>query len=194
MEVPMVPVTSLIIPVLISSVLVFLASFVIHMVLAYHRSDLRKLADQQEDLVMETLRHLNLPPGDYGVPHPGSPDRMRDPAFVAKMQKGPVILMNVSPGSSPALAKNLTQWFIYTLVVGVFAAYITGRAVGPGIEYLTVFRFVGTTAFMGYSLALLHESIWYKRSWVRTAKSMFDGLVYALLTAGVFGWLWPGRP
>ena len=50
---------------------------------------------------------------------------------------------------------------------------------------------VGTTAFMGYSLALLPESIWYKRRWSRTFKSMFDGLIYALLTAGVFGWLWP---
>jgi hypothetical protein len=29
------------------------------------------------------------------------------------------------------------------------------------------------------------------RSWIRTLKSMFDGLIYALLTASVFGWLWP---
>jgi hypothetical protein len=187
----MVPVTSLIIPIVASSVLVFLASFVIHMVLTYHRSDLRKLSDQQEDQVLETVRRLNLSPGDYGVPHPGSPDRMKDPAFLAKIKKGPIVLMNVSPGSAPTLGKSLAQWFVYTIVIGFFAAYVTGRAIGPGADYLTVFRFVGTTAFMGYSLALVHESIWYKRSWVRTAKSMFDGLVYSLLTAGVFGWLWP---
>lgn len=79
------------------------------------------------------------------------------------------------------------------MIVTVFSAYLASRAVQPGADYLAVFRFVGTPAFMGYSLAALHESIWYKRSWVRTFKSVFDGLVYALLTAGVFGWLWAGR-
>jgi hypothetical protein len=89
------------------------------------------------------------------------------------------------------MGKNLSLWFLYSVIVSVFAAYITGRAVGRGTDYLTVFRFAGTTAFMGYSLALLHESIWYLRPWLRTLKSVFDGLVYALLTAGMFGWLWP---
>jgi hypothetical protein len=54
-----------------------------------------------------------------------------------------------------------------------------------------VFRVVGTTAFMGYALGLWQMSIWYKRSAVTTLKSTFDGLVYACLTAGAFGWLWP---
>ena len=77
------------------------------------------------------------------------------------------------------------------MVVSFFAAYIAGRAVGPGADYLTVFRFVGSTAFMGYSFALPQNSIWYKRNWGMTLKSMFDGLVYGLLTAGTFAWLWP---
>ena len=62
---------------------------------------------------------------------------------------------------------------------------------GPGTQYLEVFRFAGTTAFAAYSLALAQHSIWYRRNWGATLRSMFDGLVYALLTAGVFGWLWP---
>ena len=56
---------------------------------------------------------------------------------------------------------------------------------------MSVFRFVGTTAFAGYSLALLQSTIWWRRNWGMTLRSMFDGLIYALLTAGVFGWLWP---
>ena len=83
------------------------------------------------------------------------------------------------------------MWFVYSILVSFFAAYITGRALGPTADYLAVFRFVGATAFMGYSLALLQNSIWYKRSWRTTLLSMFDGLVYGLLTAGTFGWLWP---
>jgi hypothetical protein len=86
---------------------------------------------------------------------------------------------------------SLTLWFLYCIVMGVFAAYVSGRALGPGAHYLSVFRFAGCTAFAGYALALWQNSIWYKRAWTTTLKSTFDGLVYALLTAGTFGWLWP---
>ena len=85
----------------------------------------------------------------------------------------------------------LTLWFIYCVVVAKFAAYVAGLALAPGAPYMTVFRITGTVAFAGYALALAQHSIWYQRSWMTTARSMFDGLVYALLTAGTFGWLWP---
>ena len=187
----MVSLISLVLPTVLSAVLVFVASFLIHMVLGYHRNDLWKLPGEKEDQVLDALRRMNVSPGEYGVPHPGGPQGMKDPAFVAKMTKGPVVLLTVSPGAPPAMGTNLMLWFFYTVLVGFFAAYIASRAVAPGGDYLTVFRFVGTTAFMGYSLGLPPESIWYKRRWSRTFKSMFDGLIYALLTAGVFGWLWP---
>jgi hypothetical protein len=77
------------------------------------------------------------------------------------------------------------------VLVSIFAAYVAGRALVPGSEYLPVFRFVGTTAFVGYALALIQSSIWYKRAWSVTMKLAFDGLVYGLVTAGTFGWLWP---
>jgi hypothetical protein len=76
-------------------------------------------------------------------------------------------------------------------VVSLFAAYIAGRAAGPGTEYLVVFRFAGTTAFVAYGLALWQNSIWYKRSWTTTLKSNLDALIYGMLTGGMFGWLWP---
>ena len=189
----MVPLTSLLLPILLSAVVVFFASFIIHMVLGYHKNDLRKLPDAQEDEILALMSRMNLPTAEYGVPHPGSPDRMKDPAFVAKMTKGPIVFLNVSPGVPPTMGKQLTQWFVFTLIVTFFAAYITSRAVTSSVDYLTVFRFIGTSAFMGYALGQIPESIWYKRSWGRTLKSIFDSLIYALLTAGVFGWLWPGR-
>jgi len=89
------------------------------------------------------------------------------------------------------MGKSLVLWFLYSVVVSVFAAYVAGRALGPGAQYLQVFRFAGCTAFTAYSLALVQPSIWYGRNWGTTVKSMFDGLVYACLTAGTFGWLWP---
>jgi len=87
--------------------------------------------------------------------------------------------------------KNLVQWFINCVVVGIFAAYVAGRALPAGSRYLAVFRFAGVTAFSGSALALWQNSIWYRRAWTTTLKSTIDGLVYALLIAGTFGWLWP---
>jgi len=185
----MVPMTSLWLPVVLSAVIVFVVSAIIHMVLPYHRNDLRKAP--KEDELMDALRRLDIPPGDYLVPHSGSMEGMKKPEFIEKMKKGPIALLTVAPGAAPSMGPNLALWFLYSLLVSVFAGYITGRALGPGASYLAVFRFVGATAFMGYSFALLQSSIWYKRSWVTTLKSVFDGFVYGLLTAGTFGWLWP---
>jgi hypothetical protein len=189
----MVSLTSLLVPMVLSAILVFFASFLIHMVLGYHKGDMRKLPDPQEDEIIAAIGRFNLAPGTYGVPHPGSPEHMKDPAFIAKMMKGPIVLMNVSPGTAPNLGKPLALWFVFTLVVSFFAAYITSRAVAAGTSYLSVFRFIGTSAFMGYALGQIPESIWYHRSWTRTFISIVDSLVYSLLTAGVFGWLWPAR-
>lgn len=184
----MVPVLSLWIPILLSAVIVFIASSILHMVLPIHHGDYKKVP--KEDEFLEAMRRFNVPPGDYMVPCAGSPSGMKQPDFVEKMTKGPVVIMTVAPGGL-SMTSNLIQWFIYSIVVGVFAAYIAGRAVGPGTDYLHVFRFAGCTAFVAYALALPQFSIWYKRNWGTTIRSMIDGLIYGLLTAGTFGWLWP---
>lgn len=185
----MVPVSSLWMPIVLGAVLVFVVSSIIHMVLPYHRSDYGKVPT--EDDVMEALRRFKIPPGDYMVPRPGTSATMRSPEFQERMKKGPVLMMTVMESGIPAMGKQLAMWFAYSILVGVFAAYIAGRALAPGAAYLDVFRFAGTTAFAAYSLGLWQNSIWYKRSWSTTLKSTFDGLVYGMLTAGALGWLWP---
>ncbi|HSJ63364.1 MAG TPA: hypothetical protein VK922_05580 [Gemmatimonadaceae bacterium] len=185
----MVPLVSLWIPILVSAVLVFLVSSVIHMVLGYHRTDL--VGVPAEDAVMDALRPFDLPPGDYMVPHGGSMAAMKDPVFVEKLKRGPVAMMTVYPSGSFTMGGSLAQWFAFSVLVSLFAAYVAGRALGPGAAYLDVFRFAGTVAFAGYALAQFQDSIWYKRKWSTTLKNVFDGLIYALVTAGVFGWLWP---
>jgi hypothetical protein len=185
----MVPVTSLWVPILLAAAIVFVASSVIHMLLPIHKNDLRRFPN--EEVALDAFRRLNVPPGDYGVPMAGSMAAMKDPVFVEKLKKGPLVFATISPGGSTSMARPLTLWFLYSVVVGIFAAYITGRALGPGAHYLEVFRFAGATAFLGYSMALAQSSIWWRRNWGTTIKSMVDGLIYALLTAGTFGWLWP---
>ena len=181
---------SLWLPILLSAVFVFVASSIIHMMLRWHRSDYRPVPEEAR--VMDALRPFAIPPGDYMVPCPASPEEMRSPAFAERLRQGPVMVVTVLPNGNTNMARNLALWFVYLVVVSVFAAYIASRALEPAAGYLRVFRFVGATAFIGYSLALWQMSIWYRRDWSTTIKSTIDGLIYAGLTAGVFGWLWPG--
>jgi len=185
----MVPLTQLWLPILVSAVFVFVASSIIHMALGYHKADYKKLKD--EDGFMDALRKMGDPPGDYLFPCPVKREQMKDPAFLEKWKKGPVGFMTVIPAGQQSMATNLIQWFLYCIVVGIFAGYIAGRALPAGARYLSVFRFAGATAFVGYALALWQNTIWYKRAWTTTFKSTIDGLIYGMLTAGAFGWLWP---
>lgn len=186
----MVPILALWLPILIAAVLVFFASSVMHMVLGYHKNDFSGIRGEED--VMNALRPANLKPGDYFFPHADSPEARRSEAFQEKLQEGPVAFFTVAdPAAFTSMNKNLAQWFVYCVVVGVIVAYVAGRTLVPGAEYLTVFRLAGTVAFCCYALALPLNSIWYHRKWSTTLKSMFDGLVYGVLTAGTFGWLWP---
>jgi len=176
-------------PILVSSVLVFVVSSAIHMASPWHKSDYPKLPN--EGRVMDALRPLAIPAGDYMMPRASSRQEMRSPEFAEKMKKGPVMMLTVWPGGSMAMGTQLVQWFLYSIVVGCFAGYVAGRALPPGAEFWRVFRFAGVTAFVGYSLALWQMSIWYRRAWATTIKASVDGVIYALLTAAAFGWLWP---
>lgn len=185
----MVPIVSLWLPILLSAVAVFIISSLIHMFLGYHNTDFKKLPS--EDQVMDDLRKSNTPPGNYMTPYSSSSKERNTQEFKNKMNKGPVAFITMFPSGRITMGKSLALWFIYCVIVGIFAAYISGRALEPGADYLSVFRFAGCTAFVGYSLALLQNSIWYNKNWAATFKSMFDGLIYAFFTAGIFGWLWP---
>jgi len=186
----MVSMFTLWLPILLSAIAVFVASSVIHMLLGYHANDYERLPD--EDAVGNALRPLNIPPGDYAIPHAGSMKEMKSDEYTQRMERGPVVFMTVLPSGQLGMGKMLGTWFVYCLIVVSFAAYVAGRALGPGAEYLDVFRFTGTVAFVGFALALWQDSIWYWRKWSTTLKNTFDGAVYALITAGIFGTFWPG--
>jgi len=158
-------------------------------VLPWHKNDYPKLPD--EDKFRDVLKPLNILPGDYIVPRAGGMKEMNSPEFQQKLKDGPVMVLTVSPNEPPSMGRGLIQWFVYSIVVGIFAAYVAGSALPPSAVYLQVFRFAGVTAFIGYSLALWQASIWWRKSWLITIKSTIDGLIYGLVTAGFFGWLWP---
>jgi hypothetical protein len=185
----MVPLSSLWVPILVSAVFVFVASSIIHMVLGYHRNDFAPLP--QEGQVLDALRSFNIPPGEYMAPRAASMADMKSPEFLEKMKRGPVVAATFFPLGQWSMGPLLFQWFLFSVLISIFAAYVAGRTLASGTAYIEVMRIAGTVAFAGYSLAYIPASIWYRRKWSTTFKNLFDGLVYGLLTGGTFGWLWP---
>jgi energy-converting hydrogenase Eha subunit F len=185
----MVSILGLWLPIVLSAVFVFIVSSIVHMFLGHHRNDFKKLPN--EDRLLQALHAENLSPGDYLFPRPASHKDMGSPEMLEKYKRGPIGVMTVLPSGPPTMGKQLSQWFLFCLAVGISVAYLTGRALGPGAEYLAVFRFAGTGAFYSHAFGRVVESIWMGRAWSTTVKNVFDGLLYALVTAGTFGWLWP---
>jgi len=184
----MVSLAALWLPILLSAVIVFIASSIMHMLLPYHQSDYSQLPD--EDKVRDTLRPANLKPGLYVIPY-CTHKEMKSPALMEKYKQGPVGFLTIVPNGPPNMPKFLIQWFVFCLLVGFFVAYLTAHTVLAGAHYLVVFRVVGTAAFLSYGLGNLSNGIWKGQRWSSTIKEVIDGLVYGLLTAGCFGWLWP---
>jgi hypothetical protein len=176
-------------PILLSAVFVFIASSIIHMTPGWHSGDYPPVPD--EEALRAAVGPMAIPPGDYMVPRAMTMKEMKTPEFEAKLKQGPVLILTVAKNEGFAMGPTLALWFIYCIVISVFSAYIAGRALAPGASYLEVFRFAGTSAFFCYSVALWQMSIWYKRKWSVTIRYTIDGLIFALLTAGTFGWLWP---
>jgi len=185
----MVPILSLWLPIVVAAVVVFLASSLIHMVLPIHKSDYKKLPRESETL--DHLRPQGLAPGLYHFPYCASSKEMGSPEILEKLRRGPVGILIIRPSGEMKLGSFLGQWFVYLLLVSLFVAYLAGRTLVPGAYYLAVFRVVGAAAFLAYGLGQIVNSIWMGHPWSSTVKHVVDGLVYALLTAGVFGWLWP---
>lgn len=173
-------------PILASAVIVFLVSCFIHMALPWHKGDYPKIPNQ--DQVMDALRPLNIAPGSYMVPRCDSAKEMKSPEFKAKMQKGPVFIATFMDGQM-AVGRSMVLWFVYLLVVSYFAAYVGAHALGLGVEAVHSRRVIGITAFLGYGGALCQDSIWYRRPWGTTVRTLVDSVIYGAVTALVFAWL-----
>ncbi|MDQ7048577.1 MAG: hypothetical protein Q9M92_03205 [Enterobacterales bacterium] len=179
---------SLWLPILLSAIAVFVASSIIHMLLGYHRGSYHKIPD--EDTFLAKLQALELSAGEYMYPYAGDSAALNTQEFQDKMKNGPSGMLIAYPKGGYSMLKNLSWWFIYSLIVGCFTAYIAGIALPSDASYLKVMQLVGAVAFSGYGLALIQQSVWFSRPWSTTFKFLFDALIYGLVTGGVFGWLW----
>jgi hypothetical protein len=184
----MTPLTSLLLPIVLSAAAVFVLTMVIHMT-PWHKGDYVRLPD--EDGVMKALRAFNLPPNDYTAPHPGTGDYMKSPEYDAKRAAGPVMILTIAPSGPWNLGKMLGQWLVFTLVVSASVAFVVGRYVPPSGHAHSVFHHVAAIAFVTYAMGGIPLSIWYGRKWSTTARHVVDAMLNALATALIFSLMWP---
>jgi hypothetical protein len=185
----MVSLPSLWLPIVLSAVFVFIASSIIHMALRYHNNNYAKLPNEEK--LLEFMRDSNVARGNYAFPRATTMKEMGSPEMIEKYNKGPVGMMNVMPNGPVNMPKHLLMWFLYSVVISFFVAYVTSFMLGAGTDYRTVFRLAGVVAFLAYAGATASESIWKGQRWSTTMKNWIDGLIYGLVTGGTFGWLWP---
>jgi hypothetical protein len=179
-------------PIVVSAVLVFIASSLIHMVFKWHNSDYRKLSN--EDEVRSVVRAGGPTPGMYMIPHCGDMKEMKNPEFIKKFVDGPVAFVTLKAPGPPTMGGALGMWFVYTLVIGAVAAYIAQKTLmpaGPEVHFLQVCRVVGALTFLAYGAGSVQAGIWMAKPWGSVAKDLLDAAIYAAVTALTFAWLWP---
>lgn len=178
----------LLLPIALSAVAVFFASSAIHMALKYHSADYKKLPN--EDAVTAAIRAGGAAPAQYVFPHCMDHAQMNSPEMAKKFGDGPCGVLYLRPAGMVKLGPFLGKWMTYTLVVSAAVAYLARAelvATSPG---LAVFRLVGTAAWFAYGWQGAADSIWKGKPWAVTWKEMFDGLIYAVITGGIFALLW----
>ncbi len=182
--------TDLWLPILIATVLCWIASGLIHMLIKYHNSDYQELSN--EDEVMSAIANGSPSVGVYTIPHCKDMEAMKNPAIQEKFERGPVGMVTVFPNGMPPMGKLMAQQILHFVVGFLLVAYAASLALPIGADYLVVFRFVATVAFLCFGWAVIPYSIWYGHKWSTGVKFLIDALIYALLGAGTFAWLWPG--
>lgn len=185
----MVGISGLYVPIVLSAVAVFVMSSLIHVVLGWHKGEYREVPGGES--VADAIRAAGVAPGEYIAPYAPSPEAMGTPEFKARMAKGPNYLLTVRDPASQGMGGMMTKWFLYSLIIAFFTAYITGRSLDQSANYLQVFRLAGATTFVAYGLGVWQQWIWWGKSLRSSLTNTLDALIYALLTAGIFGWRWP---
>jgi hypothetical protein len=177
-------------PILLSAVVVFVISSLIHMVLQWHSADYGTLPN--EEAIRDVIRAGNPAPGRYVLPHCKEMKEMSSPEMQKKYQEGPVGHVTIMANGLPNMGKYLGQWFLWSLAISVVAGYLVARVIGLDHTHArSAGKLVGALTFIAHGFGSVTESIWGGRPWGHTAKNLVDAALYAVGSGAVFCWLWP---
>jgi hypothetical protein len=178
---------SLWLPIVVSGVALFFASWAAWMLLPHHKGEWVGLPN--EDAVMGQLKGDSLPPGQYCFPYAAKPEDWKSEAYKAKMKAGPHGTLTLWK-AAPNMGLNMVCTLAFFLIANAVIAYLAGTVLHPvpETERWFVFRFVGTAGILTYGTANILNGIWFGRKMVA---DIADGVVYGIITGTIFALLWP---
>lgn len=179
---------SLWLPILLSAVVVFVISSLVHMVFKWHASDYGTFTN--EDAVRDAIRAGSPAPGRYVFPQCKEMKDMASEGMKKKYAEGPVGHVTIIPNGTPNMGKYLGQWFLWSLVIAVVAGWLTARVYGVDAPAQGAAKLAAVITFIAHGFGTVTESIWMGRPWSSSAKHLLDAALYAVGTWGVFLWLW----
>lgn len=157
----MVTIGSLWMPILVSAVIIWFASFLVWVVLPHHKSEYKGVPD--EDATIKSLGDIR--PGLYNIPHLTAMEEIKKPEVIKKFEGGPTGFLTVVPRGVPNMGKSMVLSFVYYLAVGVVVAYVAGRTLESATPYLKVFQIAGTVAWLAHGWGVITDGIWFGRPW-----------------------------
>jgi hypothetical protein len=176
-------------PILVTAVLIFIASSLIHMVIKWHNADYKKLSN--EDAVLAAIRSGTSAPGQYIMPYCSDMKEMQNETMKQKYIDGPIGIMTIRKNGVPAIGGMLIQWFVFSVVVAALAGLLALQSFGLGADHHRAGHLVGMVSLLTYFGGSVQMAIWMGKPWSAVFKDLIDSLIYATISALVFMWLWP---
>ncbi len=183
----MVSLPDLWLPIMLSAVAVFFASFLAWVVLPHHKPDYKGVPEEDDFLAAVRDR---IPPGQYMFPYCENPSALKDPETKKRYEAGPHGTMTVWPGP-PQMGRNMAASVAFYLVASVFVGYLGSIALETEAGFVSVFRFTSTAAVMAYCLGFFPNAIWFGKKLRSVVMDVIDGVAYGLITGLLFAMLWP---
>ncbi len=186
------------VPALISGVACTAVAAISWLVLPFHQKSWKRLP--AEPAVLDAMRGSMAPrPGQYPLPYSIGQDLNR-PDMRAALEHGPVGYLFITRNGPPSTALNLVLMFLFFTATSVLTAWISWHAFIPQIgtahqpynlPFAHIAKTVGAISAMAYGFGAFQQSVWFGRPWSSFFLQIVDALMYAAVTAFVFGWLWP---
>lgn len=185
---PQVELISLWLPILLTTVMLFFSGFICWMVLPNHKPDWKKLPNETEFL--HKMAEWDIPKGNYAYPYAMDKESMEGENAKKAIEQGTFGTIQAW-GGQPSMGNNLLCQVGFLFVTNFCLAYLATLGVAPGADFMTVFRFVATAAFLTFTAAVVPGAIWFKN---RITGHIIDGVIQAAIAGAVFAWLWPSGP
>ena len=176
---------SLWLPILLTTVALFFTGFLCWTVFPNHKPDWKKLPN--EAAFLDKIAEMDIPPGNYAYPHAMDSKSTETEDYKRAVERKTFGTIQAW-GGAPQMGPKLACQVVYLLVTSICLAYLGKLGLNAGSDFMTVFRFMTTAAFLAFTVAVVPSTIWFNN---RLTGYLIDGVIQSIIVGAIFGALWP---